>query len=321
MTYDNGTVTDANPGPALYAAMEPTLLAAGFTFVKTVTIGARTHKVLKSDADDNSLGLDWYLDIHYPTTGAGTIFFAPFEFFDTATDLGYRGPFCANSTVIDGTTFSRYGATGHALETNWANSTGHSALDTTITATAFGWHLSATTDRVIFASTAAPAELHYCGFFTPTADHAAHAGADLYPLITCHFLSATTGPVTSATPSVTRMAFTRAPKMSAINWSTSGILDTPYARFTGQVGTGGAAGITGGIDVARKPVTLGYNSLIASSGTSAPASFGLAGYLDDVGNTWTDGTIIRGDTLTDDNADTWVAADDENAVGIWFRAV
>jgi hypothetical protein len=322
MTYATGTVTDANPGPALYAAMEPTLLAAGFTFVKTVVITTRTHKVLKSDAADNDLGKTWYLDVSYPTTGtSGGMFMAPFEDFNSTTDLGFRGPYTGvSNTTIEGTYYSRFGATGSALEGSWANATAYSNLDNALTTGAMGWFLSATTDRVIFASTAAAGELHYVGFFEPTADHVAAAGAALYPLVVAHFAGAASSPacLTSAGAS---MAFTRVPPLTAINWGSAGIIDMVYSQMGGIIGAGGNFLATGKTNLAKRPIVMGASSLSNLSASSAAGGLGLVGFLIDVANTWTDGTVQRGDDLTDTNADVWTGIDDSNNVGLWFRQV
>jgi hypothetical protein len=322
MTYGTGTVTDANPGPALYAAMEATFLAAGFTLADTVVISTRTHKVLKSDAADNDLGKTWYLDIHYPTTGiTGGMFMAPFEDFNSTTDLGFRGPYTgASNTTIEGTYYSRFGATGSALESSWANAVAFTNLDNALTTGAMGWFLSATTDRVIFASTASAAELHYVGFFEPTADHVTAAGAALYPLIVAHFNTAasTAACTTSAAAS---MAFTRVPPMTAINWGTAGFIDIAYAQMGGTIGSGGNFAATGKTGLAKRPIVMGAGSLSSSSASTATGGLGLVGFLIDVANSWTDGTVQRGDDLTDTNADEWVGVDDSSNVGLWFRAV
>jgi hypothetical protein len=323
MTYDSGTIgATANPGPALYTALETVLLTAGFTLVDTVVISSRTHKILESDAADNDRGLTWYLDVSYPTTGVtGGMLMAPFEDFDPATDLGYRGPYSANSTTIEGTYFSRYGSTGQALETQWANSTSYSALDNPLSTSGFGWFLSATTDRVIFVSTAAPGEMHYAGFFEATADHETAAGAALYPLIVAHFSDASSNLPSNTTQGSVRAALTRVPNLSAITWGSHVIIDIAYAQMGGLVGTGGSFVATGKTNMAKRPIVMGAASLSNSSPASAPGGLGLVGFLMDVANTWTDGTVARGDDLTDTNADVWIATDDTGSVGLWFKAV
>jgi hypothetical protein len=322
MTYATGTITDANPGPTLYAAMESTFLAAGFTLVDTVVISTRTHKVLKSDAADNDRGKTWYLDIHYPTTGiTGGMFMAPFEDFNPTTDLAFRGPYTgASNTTIESTYYSRFGATGSALEASWANTASFTNLDCALTTGAMGWFLSATTDRVIFMSTAAPAELHYVGFFEPTADHVAAAGAALYPLVVAHFNTASSS-AACTTSSAASMAFTRVPPMAAINWGSAGFIDMPYAQMGGTIGTGGNFAATGKTNLAKRPVVMGTGSLTSSAASAATGGLGLVGFLIDVANSWTDGTVLRGDDLTDTNSDVWTGIEDSSNVGLWFRQV
>jgi hypothetical protein len=323
MTYSSGTIAaTANPGPALYSALETVLLAAGFTLADTVVIGSRTHKVLKSDAADNDRGLTWYLDVSYPTTGVtGGMLMVPFEDFNPTTDLGFRGLYSANNTTIDPTTYSRFGATGSALETNWNNTAASTASDNPISTSEFGWFLSATTDRVIFASTFAPGALHYAGFFEPTADHVSAAGAALYPLIMAHFATATAILISNSAGSNATAALTRVPPMTAINWSTSVVVDLSYAMLGGMVGGGGGFVATGKTNLARRPIVMGSNALVDSSPASAAGGLGLVGFLIDIANSWTDGTVARGDDLTDTNSDMWIGVDDSSNVGLWFKAV
>jgi hypothetical protein len=323
MTYASGTIAaDANPGPLLYAALETPLLAAGFTLVDTVVIGGRTHKVLESDAADNDRGLTWYLDVSYPTTGiTGGMLMVPFEGYNSTTHVATRGIYAASNTTIDGTTYSRFGATTSALETNWNNTASSSASDNPIVTTGFGWFMSATTDRVIFLSTTAPAELHYVGFFEPTADHVTAAGAALYPLIMVHFAFSSAVPVSGTAGANSTVNFTRVPPMTSINWSTSAIIDISFAMMGGLVGGGGNFVATGKTNLARRPIVMGYNALAAASAASATGGMGLVGYLIDIANSWTDGSVVRGDDLTDTNADVWIGTDDSSNVGLWFKAV
>jgi hypothetical protein len=322
MTYATGTLAaTANPGPGMYADIEPTLLAAGFTLEDTVVIGSRTHKILKSLGASNSYGLTWFLDVSYPTTGVtGGMLMTPFEDYNAATDVAYRGPYSASSATIEGTYYSRFGASGSALETNWVNTSAYSSLDNPLSTGATGWWLSATTDRVIFMSTAASGELHYVGFFEPTADHAAAAGASMFPLIVTHFASASTIPA-SASSGSTAVVFTRVPPLSTIAWGNQGIIDLPYAQLGGAVGGGGNFAATAKTYLARRPVTMGYNTLNNSSASTATGGMGPVGHLIDVVNTWTDGAVARGDDLTDTSANVWIGTDDANNVGLWFKAV
>lgn len=182
MAYITGSLTDANPGPALHTLMATALTTAGFTLVDTVTISTRTHKVWKSPAAGNAANLDWYLDIGYTTTGAGTIALVTFEMFDPATDLGYRGAYNTNSTLLTANG-SPYGTTGHALETNWfhANTAG---TQTSLSTTAFGYWVSITADRVLLLCSTAPSAVMYAGLYDPDPTYAAKAGASLFPLFT-----------------------------------------------------------------------------------------------------------------------------------------
>lgn len=321
MTYATGTVNNVNPGPTLYAALETHLLLAGFTVVDTVVISTRTHKVLKSAAADNTYGKDWYLDISYPTTGTtGGMLMAPFEDYTAASDLGIRGPYSAANSTIESTYYSRFGATGSALETNWANTTVYTGVDNPLSTSSTGWWLSATTDRVIFMSTAAAGELHYVGFFEPTADHTTAAGSALYPLIVAHFSTAADIPA-SGTNANFKAGLTRVPPMASITWSNHVIIDLPYAQMGGVVGSGGGHfTATGKTNLARRPVTMGYNALASNTPASATGGVGLVGFLIDIANSWTDGTVARGDDLTDTNADVWIGTDDSSNVGLWFKA-
>lgn len=310
MTYATGNINSANPGPALEAAIETHLLAAGFTLVDTVTISTRTHKVFESAAANNTLGLDWYLDVSYTTTGAAFLMFTPFEDYDASTDLGYRGPYSASNSTLDGTTYSRFGATGQTLE-SWASTTAYSLLGQTLPAsTTFGWWLSATTDRVIFMSTIAASELHYAGFYEPTAAHEAHAGASMYPLVRVRAVPAASQTSNSSASLVTA-ALTRVPKLSAIAWATHVLVNcNQYTYSSGQVGTADSAA-TGESSIAACPVIMG------ASTTTPGAS--LVGFLKDVGVGFCNSGVVRGDTATLDG-DTWIALTPSSTSGMFFKA-
>lgn len=213
MAYITNTISSANPGADLHTAMSSALTTAGYTLVDTVTISTRTHKLWKCAAANNSLNLDWYLDVVYTTTGAGTIAIAPFEYYDPATDLGYRGLHSASSTVIDPTTSSRYGATGQTLEhVAWltATATYTSYQLPTITA-AMGYWISVTPERVIMLLSNSADRLMFAGFYDPDPQYATKAGAGLYPLMGARMVAAggmlcsSHSTASSVTASVTRM--------------------------------------------------------------------------------------------------------------------
>lgn len=307
MSYHAGTINDANPGAALYAVLAVDLAAAGFTLVDTVVISTRTHKIWKSPAGSNAAGLDWYLDVHYTTTGAATLRFTVFEYFDPATDLGYRGPYGAASTVIDATTYSRFGATGSALETNWLT---NMATVTLAGSTTIGYWFSATPDRVMLMTDNNAQYVLYAGLFEPTAEHASYSGGALFPLIVT--MVAPTGQAVAPTG----CSLTRIPKRAngSISWNSHVYIDSATMLFLlgGQVGVA-ASGATNLTKLAPLPILQG-----SSGGVVATSDF--VGVLYDVGIAFVTASAVRGDTITADS-DTWVATAVSSSRSLFFRAV
>jgi hypothetical protein len=303
MTFITPTIpADANPGPLVYAELETALLGVGYTLEDTVVIGARTHKVLKSAAAGNTRGLDWYLDVSYPTTGVATgLLLAPFEGYDPATDVALRGPISTSSSTLDATTYSRYGATASALETNWANTGSHTSLDTPLSTASFGVWASVTRDRVVVMASTEPTQASYAGFFTPTAAHIAHAGAALFPLVMTR-LSGATDRASSTSAASSPASVTRLPKMSSVNWGAQCIVGPNTMRMNGKVGSL-VSEIDGRVTSAPFVVGLGWNTWTGAG--TVPANF--AGELDGVQCAWADGVVTRGDTVTVDG-DTYVTS-------------
>jgi hypothetical protein len=291
MTYWEETIpADANPGPLVYTALATKLLALGWTLEDTVVIGARTHKVLKSEAAGNTYGLDWFLDISYPTTGVATgLMLAPFEGFNTSTDVATRGPHSVTGGTIDGTTYSRYGATTSALETNWANSGSYTILDTPLSTSAFVINASVTRDRVILLSSTEATQVSYCGFFTPTAAHAAHAGAAMFPLITVRLSGGSDR--ASANGTATAAALTRVPKASTVNWAAHCVVGPNAMRMNGRVG--GAAS-----EFDNQVTTVPF--LVGTGAASWGNASAQIGELDGVQCAWVDAAVVRGDVVTVD---------------------
>jgi hypothetical protein len=221
MAYITGSITDANPGPALHALMAPALTTAGFTLVDTVVISTRTHKVWKSPAAANAQNLDWYLDIGYTTTGAGTISLIAFEMFDPATDLGYRGPISSGGgTTIDAATGSRYGAAGFALEAaQWFNAS-MVGSQIAVSTTPFTYWISITTDRVFLLSSGSSELVLYAGFYEADPLYAAKAASLLFPLYTGRALMGTVYNGTLNTAGITRIPPLTA-FFGASGWATS----------------------------------------------------------------------------------------------------
>lgn len=302
MTFIQGSVTDASPGPALYALMAPALTAAGYTLVDTVVISARTHKIWKSAAANNTQGLDWYLDIAYTTAGAGNLWLAPFEYFDPATDLGYRGIFNSSITTIETTYYSRYGATGHALETNWLQSWSTSPA-LTLTTGVFGYWVSVTGDRVIAMLSNDPTYLLYAGMYAPDPLYAAKAGAAMYPLVMAKMQAVIASSQLTSSPS---SGLTRAPRSTSINWSTALAVwpANQQAVTLGQVPAGSVS----------YPPTAWQVMLVAGSGAAA-----LYGMLIDTAIAAASGGVVRGDTATIGGA-AWTFTTLSNGGAMLFKA-
>jgi len=316
MSYITGTLTTATPAGDLYTLIAAELTATGWTLHDTVVIGGRTHRVWKSAAAGNVAGLDWYLDVAIATGNTGHIWLLPFEFFDSATDLGYRGPsYVTSSITLDATTFSRYGATGYALETNWAPVAGHTGFNKITTATtSFGYWISITRNRVIALTSLIPSSVFYVGLYESYAPSAAFAGAANFPLII-----ATVGPdANSSTSGGTAAAImTRYPRISSATGGTSDMVLTLNGSLnfdemrTGAV-PAGATPITGRFEAI--PVTL---VPIATS-----PYFGTWGQLYDIAFIAAQATVVRGDTMTIDG-NPWVLATYSASPGplaVTFRA-
>ena len=307
MTFVTGSVTSSNPGPALYAALEPTLLAVGYTLEDTVVIGARTHKILKSASGLNSFGRQYFLDINYPTTGIATgLMMATFENYTAATDQALRGPYTASSTTApDPVTFSRFGDTSYALETNWNNGASATALHLGLATAAITYWASVTPERVVLMISSAPTKMAYAGFFTPNAEHAAHAADALYPLITL-VLTAGTESTTSTNPSSASAVVTRLPRLAAFDSSAGSVAPANWnvtvwvspLGLLGRAGSGGAVGgtvspFTGTVSIFPIPVAFG-----TSSPNSTQPAAARVGDLDGVASGYVAPTVSRGDTVT-----------------------
>lgn len=286
MTYISGTLTDSNAPATLYGACATALGSAGYTLVDTVVIATKTHKVWKSPAGSNLAALDWYLDVAYTTTGAGSLWMTPFEFFDPATDLGYRGPYSAASASVDAASGTRYGAAGSALETNWSPSAVLANAGLVCPATSFAYWISITTNRVMMMGSINPTYIHYTGLYEPDPLWAARA-TNLFPLWT--------GRLADGYLSVnTEKALIRVSPFTAISaWSAMG-------NPTGAVQVSEAPAIPGGITTGSPFVA----TRIQITGAAAPVPVPRFGYLYGVGVLPTVG-VVRGDTVTI-GSDTWI---------------
>lgn len=321
MTFVTGTITSANPGPALYAALEATFLAEGYVLEDTVVIGARTHKVLKSPAAGNRIGKDFFLDVSFPTTGsAARLMIGPFEGFSASNDMATRGPYAGNDTAApEQVNFSRFGDTAQALETNWNNSTASTGLGLALSTAAFTYWASITENRaIIFVSS--DTTMLYSGLFIPTAAHEAHAGAALFPLIVCNLI-ANSAAVGSNTAASVRAAITRIPRWPGVSGSNhvdatygwGAVVSVQNMLILSSGGAGRSAGYgTGEIAMADMIVLFG--------GSGANIYSGWVGTLDGVACGYVAGTAVRGDTVVV-GADTWHMITPSANVGYFMQGV
>jgi len=312
MTYITGTVTNANPGVTLYNLMATELTALGFTLTDTVVVSTRTHKIWLSAAAGNAIGKDWYLDVVYTTTGAGTLFLGVMEFFDPATDLAYRAAY-SGSRSSDATYYSPFGATGLALEGTWgyvataaAHSNSNGNLD--LPSSAFGYWITLTRDRVIVLLSSNPAHMLYAGAYAPSAGHAAAAGADVYPLFAGKFNNS--GPLGSLAVGITRLPkFTTA---STVAWNLKAT-----SAIVGVSTTIEPPGFPADVTVAG-PRLAAAIPLSTVGGSVFPRAY--LGVFRDLATMTGDATVARGDTASD-GTNTWVFATGTTSGLLLFKAV
>lgn len=314
MTYITNTLTDSNAPATLYAAMATALTTEGFTLVDTNVISTRTHKIWKCAAASNPANVDWYLDIAYTTTGAGTLGLYPMEFYDPATDLAYRAPFFGSSnTAAESTYYSRNGASGFTLESAnlaiYAGATTGSASanrDLSIPATTFGYWCSISPKRVALFTSNSPALTLYAGLFEPHADFAAQAGALMYPVISAKY----SGVQSQGT--LGEVSLTRYPKdLSSQRWDSR--VDSSALPILQGVGMFPSipSGVTT-LSTVRRAVRI---PVIAYTGGGGQA--GLFGYLYDVLGAST--TAVRGDTVTVGGA-SYVFASPSSSASLLMKA-
>lgn len=329
MTFITGTITNANPGPTLYSAIETAALALGWTLVDTVTIGGNTHKVLKSAgaSGGNTQGLDWYLDINYPTTGTtGGIRFCPFETYNASTHVAGGGPYSQSNTTIDATYYSRFGATQSALETNWANTTSYTGLSTALVTIAFTYWISITRDRIIVMLSNVATAIAYAGFFTPSSAFSSNAGSALFPLVAAYLSPPSGASYSNATNSTA--CLTRLPKLGAMassGWQYHCIIATNTANFgnfpEGQIGVAVSpfTGRSTGTPLTVAANAAGLSLTGPSSNTTSAATDGI-GTIDDIIVDYVSAGSIRGDSITI-GSDTWYGITPSTASGLFFRGV
>lgn len=304
MTYISGNLTSATPGADLYALIETALTSNGYLLVDTVVISTRTHKVWRNPAANNVQNLQWYLDIAYTTTGAGSIWFTPFENYDPVTDLGYRGAFwtTATTTAVEQTYYSRFGATGYALETNWPTNGVTTINQLDVTTSAFGYWISITPNRIISISTAAPSRMVYTGLYKADTAHASFVGADLFPII-----SASLDGASSVNASANMAMVSRVPRAPSIyRWSYAarlwsyGASPLSYEGGIGMIGDVTSNAFLGPVTPRGKRIYIVFSpsSLSDAYGGNAASNAALVGQLYDIYAFQAANTVTRGDTAS-----------------------
>lgn len=270
MTFVSGTITTGVDAD-LYNVIATALASNGLILVDTQVISTRTHRVWKNPASNNSLGKDWYYDISYPTSGQAGITIHPFEDYDAVNHLGIRGCVPIATYTPETTYYSRYGATGYALETNWIPSTSYQI---TTSASSYGYRLSITPDRIIGTTTAANTALIYAGLIDLSNACAAAAGASAFPII-C--LSGTT---VNQTRYPKANSFIQSGQQSVLNPPTTNDPAFPSGNFTT-------------LSPSLRNISVQPSGSAASS---QPA--GWDGFLKDVYSLRVDNTVNQGDTFT-----------------------
>jgi hypothetical protein len=306
MTYITGTISSSNAPSDLYAQLATALSAAGYTLVDTVVISTRTHKIWMSPAAGNAANKDWYVDITYPTTGGGDITFMPMEFFDPATDLAYRAPYMANSAIIDATTGSRWGSTGHTLEhANLTYNTSTATMHRLITAaTSFGYWISVTPNRIVGMTSQLADRIVYVGLYEPLALYSASAGAELFPLCALALDGGAPYGAGNNTPASSRVNLTRIAPINALTgqgWNGLFYIRPEWtgANINGHMLPGLPADPTTLTNGGRYATRLLLQ--IASTVAQAGNVGGVLGYLGrpyDVLAMRAAATVVRGDTVS-----------------------
>ena len=256
MTYISGTITDSNGPSVLYGEVATALTAAGFTLVDTVTESTRTHKIWQSPTT-NVISASWYLDVTYTTTGSGSFGFYASEGYDVGNHLKIRPIYSAQSSTLDPTTFSRYGATGVSFTdtTFFPKGGGGSGyygiynLDTIIPTTSFGYWISISANRVIWCNSVEQYFPRYTGLYQPSAEQIAAQPSALFPLVGCGLRGDTTyTPTSQYTPAVALSRLPGATSMStgggSSGWAGAAVGGTNPRISQHPVLPGGATGMS-----------------------------------------------------------------------------
>jgi hypothetical protein len=269
-------------------------------------------------------GLDWYLDINFPTTGTtGGIRFCSFETYNASTHVAGGGPYASSNTTIDLTQYSRFGSTQSALETNWLN-TASNSLSTALTTTAFAYRISVTRNRIIVLLDNVPGQIAYAGFFTPSSAFASNAGSALFPLVTTVL-----SPANSVSSSGSANAcLSRMPKlgtMTGFGWVYHCVIPSNVTYVGGSPeGQPGVAvsPFTGRSTGSPLPVIANASGANITAPSTSPnaALLDNIGTIDDVIATYVSTGSVRGDSVTI-GSDTWYDCTPSAAATLFFRAI
>lgn len=329
MTYISGSMTNSDAPATLAGLMHTALLNAGFTLVDTVVIGTRTHKVYKSAAANNTEGIDWYLDLAYTTSGAGSIWLGAFETYDAVAHTAGLGPYSNIESTVDAAEFSRYGTTKYALETNWTHITRNLAQIETASS-AFAYWISITPTRVIALTSVNATKVVYCGQFAPYAPWKAKVAevtpGKWNPLITCNI----SNPAVENTSTMGSGSLTRIPPATTVyRWDYTCNIRSSSSSSSSGSSSGGVGGPAGFVDTGWSPYLAGGPQgdkiQIAISRNVSVNNVGGwghgAGWLYDIARFGTSGatSVTRGDTTTV-SGNTWALASANSGACFGFKA-
>lgn len=333
MTYiDASWTTAADPAATLAAALHGALIAEGYTLEDTVVIGTCTHKVYKSAAAINTEGIDWYLDVAYTTTGAGSVWLGAFETYDTVAHTAGLGPYRGTSSAVDPVEFSRFGATKYALETNWSHISANLARIQT-QASAMAYWVSITPTRVIALSSVSSSSVVYCGQFNPyqpwKAKVASETPGKWNPLTTLTLVT----PHSQSHGSMGTCVVNRVPPVASLGsnrWDYTTVLKSASGAADNSNGGNSNGGPSGYIDNGWSPYLAGgplgdriQIVIERAPYQSLPGNWGhCAGHLYDVARFGTSGStsVLRGDTATVDG-DPWVLASATSGACFGFKGI
>ena len=301
MTFIQGSLTSATPAKALYDLIATALVSEGYDLVDTVAIGARTHKVWRSPAVGNSESLDWYLDYSYTTTNAGALLFSVFEDYDAVSHLGFRGimdNLAAGIYTQETTYYTRYGATGKTLESDFVKPTSIYVSQTIATVTSgLGYWISVTPDRVLALTSVEDTRVYIAGFYEAVEPYrnAQEATGHFFPLCAGAY---------GMGENLTYLSLTRLPKYMGQ------VTRIPHLQAQGALGVFARSGDLSGVwsSWAYPAIEPSGSKIPASATPTSPSGASsrelaagenaLIAYLPDLLLFQASASVVRGDSIT-----------------------